>query len=486
MTRTGLGFLLCAALAAGCETHDGARDEGGLDDGPGGKADDLDDDEPVTPDPGADAAVCAPENSIADRIAACRGGDDPLLQPASRPTDPTDLLYYVNRWYSTDPCFPFVPSSDAVLQTLRRDSIDPAGGLEPELHDRCGSYDVELVPLPAAFASGSVSLRRDAWEQAFRPMFEQAEAAGVRFSVLSGFRSAETQKATFDHWAGVEGGNAARASVYAALPLHSEHQLGTTADVTATLASGAQANPFADPVGFHLGPAGRWLRDNAHRFGIVVTYQPHKVHLHQYKPEPWHLRWVGEDAAALMHECDLSTEEVLAHRYGIALPLPAFENMDLVHAAVAADGWSESACFDDRQTEPSPFCAAHSVGGWCDGGDAVVCSADGTESSRLTCAQGCCTMMAGVADACAEDLDDAALAGALSCTEGLETSFCGAHSVGGWCDGGDAVLCAEDGTELERTTCADGCCTMAPGVPDACAEDLDPAQVASAISCSPA
>ena len=65
--------------------------------------------------------------------------------------------------------------------------------------------------------------------------------------------------------------------------------------------------------------------------------------MHQYKPEPWHLRFVGVEAADVMVACELSTEELLAFRYGRA-PLPEYAEIDLVWDAVVEGGWTPDTC----------------------------------------------------------------------------------------------------------------------------------------------
>jgi D-alanyl-D-alanine carboxypeptidase len=72
----------------------------------------------------------------------------------------------------------------------------------------------------------------------------------------------------------------------AARPGHSEHQLGTTIDV-----EGGEA----------------WLASNAWRYGFVMSYPPeHSQGTTCYKPEAWHFRYVGRDAARAIRESGLS------------------------------------------------------------------------------------------------------------------------------------------------------------------------------------
>ncbi len=138
-------------------------------------------------------------------------------------------------------------------------------------------------------------------------MFAVAEREGIHLLVRSAYRSYAVQAATFAQFVEEEMRRAeaagqpitreeaeARANQYSARPGYSQHQLGTTVDITSTDA--------ADLVpDFGQTPAGRWLRDNAHRFGFVFSYPEGKEALTGYIYEPWHLRWIGRGHAEMLH-----------------------------------------------------------------------------------------------------------------------------------------------------------------------------------------
>jgi zinc D-Ala-D-Ala carboxypeptidase len=319
--------------------------------------------DPVIPED-ASAAVCAPPTTTAERVGACLCALDPaVLQPAARPLDATDLLYYVNRWYSVDPCFPY-PPDDGLLEEIRATYINQVGDLEPELETQCGEYDDDVIDVPPEFTDDDDRLRAIAWDSqapadypltivgapvgwndriGFAAMFEAAEReAGLSLVVVSGFRDLARQKELFESYAEQEG-DPAIAAVYSAWPAHSEHQLGTTADVGYFDENGL-VDPFAPLASdLHWTAEFQWIRANAHRFGIVTTYQPDRVHVHQYKPEPWHLRFVGVQVADAMFTCELATEELLAFRYGVP-PMPDYADIDLVYDGTLADGWTPDTC----------------------------------------------------------------------------------------------------------------------------------------------
>jgi len=117
------------------------------------------------------------------------------------------------------------------------------------------------------------------------------------------------------------------ASTFSAQPGHSEHQLGTTADITYRTPQG-NIYPSLDQSMANAA-AIQWVHANSHRFGIVLTYDEDKVETTQYVYEPWHHRFVGVEAADAMRECMLNTEEFLAERYGVG-PLPEYAGESII------------------------------------------------------------------------------------------------------------------------------------------------------------
>ncbi len=86
-----------------------------------------------------------------------------------------------------------------------------------------------------------------------------------------------------------------RANTYSARPGHSEHQLGTTVDLSVSELG------YRLKASFGSTAAGGWLLSAAHRFGFAYSYPAGKERLTGYVYEPWHLRWVGRDLAARVH-----------------------------------------------------------------------------------------------------------------------------------------------------------------------------------------
>ena len=127
---------------------------------------------------------------------------------------------------------------------------------------------------------------------ALRELLDAARAAGHTIRITSAFRSYEEQARVFRTTK--EKGRAAR-------PGHSEHQLGSTIDLR-----------------LPTGAAIAWLADHAAAHGFALSYPPGKQRLTGYRPEPWHVRFVGRDIAADLHQRGETLEELFRRRPALA------------------------------------------------------------------------------------------------------------------------------------------------------------------------
>lgn len=170
--------------------------------------------------------------------------------------------------------------------------------------DKNNSLSPNYIPsvVTVDFIPGGFQIKDSVYPY-LREMFIAAQNDGVKFKLTSTYRSYDMQKGTFDGWVQYEmalgrsyEAAVAEASTYSALPGHSEHQLGTTADINS-----GECSPFvaACPDNDRVW---QWLANNAHKFGFVMSYQPYKEHLTGYVYEPWHYRWIGVELATLYKE----------------------------------------------------------------------------------------------------------------------------------------------------------------------------------------
>lgn len=146
----------------------------------------------------------------------------------------------------------------------------------------------DLVPIEEAGIAGDGSVRAFVILD-LETLDRAAEDAGVELSVASAYRSYDDQVRTFTSLERAYGRAFALES--AARPGHSEHQLGTALDVEG---------------------GGTWLVEHAPEHGFVVSYPAERSPAFTcYKPEPWHIRYVGRERAAAIRASGLSPREWL-------------------------------------------------------------------------------------------------------------------------------------------------------------------------------
>ena len=94
------------------------------------------------------------------------------------------------------------------------------------------------------------------------------------------------------------------AATEVASPGTSEHHTGLAVDIVDA------ANYNLDETQAQM-PAQQWLLENCHRYGFILRYPKDKSNITGIIYEPWHYRYVGSDAAWVIHEQGLCLEEYL-------------------------------------------------------------------------------------------------------------------------------------------------------------------------------
>lgn len=144
-------------------------------------------------------------------------------------------------------------------------------------------------------------LMRSEASDALEQLFAASEDAGLSLCAISGYRSYIRQKEIYLKNVRTKG--LEQTSLFSAMPGCSEHQSGLAIDVSTASVSNRLEEVFAGT------PEGKWLARNAHLFGFVIRYPKNKSQITGYAYEPWHLRFVGADLAAILYREDLSLEE---------------------------------------------------------------------------------------------------------------------------------------------------------------------------------
>lgn len=143
-------------------------------------------------------------------------------------------------------------------------------------------------------------IRKEAAD-ALKTMFDAAKKEGYELAAVSGYRSYDRQKVIFDNEVSLKGEKKAKEAV--AYPGESEHQTGLAMDIS------SRSNGFELNEAFGSTADGKWVQDNAYKYGFIIRYPKNKEDITKYEYEPWHLRYVGKKAAKVMQDNDLTLEE---------------------------------------------------------------------------------------------------------------------------------------------------------------------------------
>ncbi len=120
-------------------------------------------------------------------------------------------------------------------------------------------------------------------------MIVAASSSGINLQINSAYRSFGTQAALKSNYKVVFGSGANK---FSADQGYSEHQLGTTVDITTPSVAPTSLN-------FAKTPAYDWLLKNAYSYGFILSYPKENTY---YQYEPWHWRFVGVALATKLHE----------------------------------------------------------------------------------------------------------------------------------------------------------------------------------------
>ena len=198
-------------------------------------------------------------------------------------------------------------SQNATPLNMKEDSADSAkpqdnaadAPLPPVYSDEGLTYIKGLlvvnknIGLPEDFCPG---LENICAEQ-FYKLSQAAAESGLEIYMGSGFRSYDEQVVVYNDYVIRDGKQAA--DTFSARPGHSEHQTGLTID----------CNSINDEFGYT--DEAFWLAKHAHEYGFIIRYEKDKEDITGYQYEPWHIRYVGSEAATYMYENHLCLEEYL-------------------------------------------------------------------------------------------------------------------------------------------------------------------------------
>lgn len=243
--------------------------------------------------------------ATAHSITVAAGLHDPPSVASSATPQPSDLSPAVHPSTSPEPSpSPSAPPPPPSFDKAALSIDDPnslwvvANKLRPLSPHTFAPADLVTARVPY---EANATLRAEA-AAALEQMFAAAIAEGAgQLMVQNAYRSYETQVGLHNRLVNQLGKERARAQ--SAVPGHSEHQTGLSADIMSSPQHCSIAACFGETV------AGRWLADNAPRFGFVLRYPAEKTPITGYVYEPWHFRYVGTALAAEMKLVGAATLE---------------------------------------------------------------------------------------------------------------------------------------------------------------------------------
>lgn len=134
-------------------------------------------------------------------------------------------------------------------------------------------------------------------------LYDDARKAGFDIKIISAYRDYALQEYLFSYWCTVDGEEQALRT--SAKPGRSEHQTGYALDVSCETSGWDLLESFGST------PEGKWIAENCHKYGFIIRYEKDTEDITGYAYEPWHIRYVGEKAAAEIKAQDITLEEYL-------------------------------------------------------------------------------------------------------------------------------------------------------------------------------
>ena len=161
-------------------------------------------------------------------------------------------------------------------------------------------YALEEVGLRKA--TRGATLLRTVAAQALRELFAGAEAAGYKLYVDSAYRSYRTQEVMHYNRTQQRGYDSGSIQLAGA----SEHQTGLAADVVNWTYRDSLVEAFGETE------EAVWMRENCARYGFILRYPKEAEDVTGVPYEPWHVRYVGVEAATYIMENGLTLEAFTA------------------------------------------------------------------------------------------------------------------------------------------------------------------------------
>ena len=159
----------------------------------------------------------------------------------------------------------------------------------------------DIVDVPVKYAYSGSKVSKSILDD-IESLIDDARENGYNFVVSGGYRSYKEQEKLYNTY--VNGSGRIEADKVVARKGHSEYQTGLSFDLLPYNVT--YDNPLSSEE--YL-----WLHDNAHKYGFIFRFEKEKEYLTLFNSSAWRLRYVGVDAASLMHNEKICLEEYYAY-----------------------------------------------------------------------------------------------------------------------------------------------------------------------------
>ena len=168
-----------------------------------------------------------------------------------------------------------VKNIDDILVLVNKYNYLPSGYIPKDLDYVKGAYG-NNVPMKKIVKENFLEL-----QQYLKDNFD------LQLLPTTAYRGETFQKTLYDNY--VKNYGKENADTFSARPGYSEHQTGLAFDL----------NSISDD--FQYTNEGKWVSENAWKYGFILRYPKSKESITGYKYESWHLRYVGKDLASKLY-----------------------------------------------------------------------------------------------------------------------------------------------------------------------------------------
>ena len=180
-----------------------------------------------------------------------------------------------------------VSNPDSLLVLVNKYNHLPKNYTPSDLVNVDGAYGND-VPIRSVIKEGFLQLQQAAKKE-----------LGITLMPTTTFRNESFQTTLYNKYVAKDG--VKKADTYSARPGYSEHQTGLAIDLKNT----ALTNVRLTDKNY------TWLSLNAYKYGFIIRFPENKENITLYQFENWHIRYVGLDAAKIIHDNNLTLEEYI-------------------------------------------------------------------------------------------------------------------------------------------------------------------------------